>query len=87
MKISVNGNIYRRHVDQIVRNHIPRQNYDDQDEYMEYDFDSNDDTNLQRPVVSPRRRIRREYPKRTPKPISRYGLSNKRGMLYIVNYD
>ena len=68
-EIQVAGECYRRHVDQILRNHTPAGGKNE-DDYLEYDFV---DGNIERPSFSTGMRIRKKYPKRARKSANRYG--------------
>ena len=74
--IRVNDKIFRRHVNQIIRNQTSNVNVRDiSDDYITYDYDCNDEP-CQRPVLRSRRIITRDpYPQRDRRPVNRYGFS------------
>ena len=76
-EVQVGDKIVRRHIDQIIKNNtkLRNMNANDNYEFMSYDFP---DEHIPRPEPGPQRRrnaIRKEYPRRIRRPISRYGMS------------
>ena len=76
-EVQVGDKIVRRHIDQIIKNNtkLRNMNANDNYEFMSYDFP---DEHLPRLEPGPQRRrntIRKEYPRRIRRPISRYGMS------------
>ena len=65
--------VYRRHVDQILRNYTKTDivGEEDTDEYLEYDVTRK---TLERPQFIREGRYRKSYPKRVRKPVNRYGM-------------
>ena len=68
-EVDVDGNLYKRHVDQLLRNRMSSFVSSDYEDYYGYDFDET----VSRPVIASENRFRKTYPKRVRNPICRYG--------------
>ena len=68
-EVDVAGKLYKRHVDQMLRNRTSSFVSSDYGDYYGYDFDET----VSRPVIVSENRFRKTNPKRVRNPVSRYG--------------
>ena len=77
--VSVDGQSFRRHADQIIKNNTRVQDSKCSDDYIEYDFGSTIEADraelIERPFFPRDRNEDRRYPLRDRRPVNRYGLS------------